>query len=196
MADFYCGGGTLILVALECKHHFHILTSDESVRHKSRAECSAMQCMQAVDHPYLVVYSTSGANAAAAQRALAATAAGAEVPAAAEEDALAGGMCHVCHDPLEQPVVAACGHAFCRVCIGEYLDGCAEAGPAACPCCRRPLSVDLTAAAPVRSLSVAHQALEGLLSPAPVTAPACHSCKLNKAQRYTKSVSLWHITWA
>ena len=39
-----------------------------------------------------------------------------------------------------------------QVCIGEYLDGCA-AGSAACPCCQRPLSVDLTAAGPVRSLT-------------------------------------------
>ena len=72
--------------------------------------------LQAVDHPYLVVYSTSGANAAAAQRALAATASASEAPAGAEEDVLNGGMCGVCHDPLEQPVVAGCGHAFCRVC--------------------------------------------------------------------------------
>lgn len=43
-------------------------------------------------------------------------------------------------------------HAMSQVCIGEYLDGCAE-GSAACPCCQRPLSVDLTAAAPVRSLT-------------------------------------------
>ena len=114
-----------------------------------------------MDHPYLVVYSTSGANAAAAQRALAATAASAEAPAAVEEDMLNGGMCHVCHDPLEQPVVAGCGHAFCRVCIGEYLDGCTEAGPAACPCCQRPLSVDLTAAAPVRPPFAADWAVRG-----------------------------------
>lgn len=75
--------------------------------------------MQAVDHPYLVVYSTSGANAAAAQRALAATASASEAPAGAEEDVLNGGMCGVCHDPLEQPVVAGCGHAFCRVCLHD-----------------------------------------------------------------------------
>ena len=70
-----------------------------------------------MDHPYLVVYSTSGANAAAAQHAIAATASASEAPAGAEEDALNGGMCGVCHDPLEQPVVASCGHAFCRVCL-------------------------------------------------------------------------------
>lgn len=58
--------------------------------------------MQAVDHPYLVVHSTSGANAAAAQRALAATSANSGAAAGAEEDVLNGGMCNVCHDPLEQ----------------------------------------------------------------------------------------------
>ncbi len=95
---------------------------------------------QAVDHPYLVVHSASGAAAAAA----------AKEKAAAEEEDLTGGLCGVCHDPLEQPVVAGCGHAFCRVCLAEYLDGCAAA--AACPSCQRPLSVDLAAAAPVRLL--------------------------------------------
>jgi cytochrome c5 len=58
--------------------------------------------MQAVDHPYLVVHSTSGANAAAAQRALAAMSADNSAAAGAEEDLLNGGMCNVCHDPLEQ----------------------------------------------------------------------------------------------
>ena len=67
-----------------------------------------------MDHPYLVVHSATGTNAAAA-----AASASAAAAAAADGDAegadLAGGMCGVCHDPLEQPVVAACGHAFCRV---------------------------------------------------------------------------------
>ena len=35
-----------------------------------------------------------------------------------------------------------------QVCLGEYLDGCAD-GAAACPCCQRPLSVDLSSATPV-----------------------------------------------
>ncbi len=148
--------------------------------------------MQAVDHPYLVVHSASGATAAAAASAKAAA------KAADDESDLNGGMCGVCHDPLEQPVynhynligqtepcfhelwdpapecvllgevlkcafmffcaqvyrcfllwqvVAGCGHAFCRVCLAEYLDGCS--GAAACPSCQRPLSVDLAAATPV-----------------------------------------------
>ncbi len=86
--------------------------------------------LQAVDHPYLVVYSTSGANAAAAQRALAATASASEAPAGAEDDILNGGMCGVCHDPLEQPVVAGCGHAFCRVCLhASSMQGLCLMGP-------------------------------------------------------------------
>ncbi len=66
---------------------------------------------QAVDHPYRGVHSASSAAAAAAAAALPAG----EGVGAPEEEAAATGMCGVCHDPLEQPVLAACGHAFCRV---------------------------------------------------------------------------------
>ena len=52
---------------------------------------------QAVDHPYLVVHSASGAAAAAAASAEAAAKAN-------DENDLNGGMCGVCHDPLEQAV--------------------------------------------------------------------------------------------
>ncbi|KAK9813234.1 hypothetical protein WJX72_011166 [[Myrmecia] bisecta] len=93
---------------------------------------------QAVDHPYLVVHS--------------ATAPGASAAAAPEEDKVEG-ICGVCHDPLEDPVAAACDHAFCRACITEYLEG--ATGQAKCPSCEKPLTVDLTAttaAVPVRVL--------------------------------------------
>lgn len=106
-----------------------------------------------MDHPYLVVHSASGAAAVAAASAKAAAAA---KSAADDEGDLNGGMCGVCHDPLEQPVVAACGHAFCRVCLAEYVDGCT--GAAGCPSCQRPLSVDLAAASPVRFVLKAPQA--------------------------------------
>lgn len=59
---------------------------------------SKLYMMQAVDHPYLVVHSASGATAAAAASAKAAA------KAADDESDLNGGMCGVCHDPLEQPV--------------------------------------------------------------------------------------------
>lgn len=100
--------------------------------------------VQAVDHPYLVVHSATGANA----RENFAAAASSSAPAAAAADADVNmGMCGICHDPLEQPVLAGCGHAFCRVCLGEYLDGCGQGQAASCPSCQRPLSVDLSAAA-------------------------------------------------
>ena len=86
-----------------------------------------------MDHPYLVVYSTSGANAAAAQRALAATASASDAPADAEGNVLNWGMCGVCHDPLEQPVVAGCGHAFCRVRLPAVFQH-VNAGPKVIAC--------------------------------------------------------------
>ncbi|DBA87235.1 hypothetical protein WJX77_012520 [Trebouxia sp. C0004] len=98
---------------------------------------------QAVDHPYLVVHSATAPGAAEAQKKL------------QEEEAqgLLQGICGVCHDPLEDPVVSVCQHAFCRACMMEYMDG--AQGQAKCPSCDKPLSVDLNAnpSSPVRALS-------------------------------------------
>ncbi|KAL0027325.1 hypothetical protein WJX79_000283 [Trebouxia sp. C0005] len=98
---------------------------------------------QAVDHPYLVVHSATAPGAAEAQKKL------------QEEEAqgLLQGICGVCHDPLEDPVVSVCQHAFCRACMMEYMDG--AQGHANCPSCDKPLSVDLNAnpSSPVRALS-------------------------------------------
>lgn len=55
------------------------------------------------------------------------------------------GICGICHDPLEDGIGADCGHAFCRVCVSEYL-GSTE-GTTTCPTCNRPLSIDLRAPA-------------------------------------------------
>ena len=63
---------------------------------------------QAVDHPYLVVHSAAATAAAAA----AADAEGVTLKAFTSS-----GMCGLCHDPLEQPTIANCGHTFCRVCF-------------------------------------------------------------------------------
>ena len=80
-------------------------------------ECGVPSC-QAVDHPYLVVHSAAATAAAAA----AADAEGSTLNASASS-----GMCGLCHDPLEQPTVANCGHTFCRVCdltrsVGQHPD--------------------------------------------------------------------------
>ncbi|XP_061362746.1 helicase-like transcription factor CHR28 isoform X2 [Gastrolobium bilobum] len=32
-------------------------------------------------------------------------------------------ICHVCHDPPEDPVITMCGHVFCYQCVSEYLTG-------------------------------------------------------------------------
>jgi DNA repair protein RAD16 len=86
---------------------------------------------QAVNHPYLVVHSTSGTGDAA-------TASGQQ------------GSCTICRDPLEDGVAAECGHAFCRACITEYLE--TADGVAACQACEKPLTIDLRNAPTVRIL--------------------------------------------
>ncbi|CAL5211710.1 unnamed protein product [Lathyrus oleraceus] len=81
---------------------------------------------QAVDHPYLVVYSPTAA-------------------------ALKGGNlvsngnveveCGLCHDAVEDPVVTSCEHTFCKGCL---IDFSASLGQVSCPSCSKLLTVDLT----------------------------------------------------
>lgn len=61
--------------------------------------------LQAVDHPYLAVHNAK------------ALVAGEDTRAVPEEQ----GACALCHDPVEDPVLAGCSHAFCRTCVVEYL---------------------------------------------------------------------------
>ncbi|XVE53400.1 hypothetical protein DITRI_Ditri02bG0201200 [Diplodiscus trichospermus] len=81
---------------------------------------------QAVDHPYLVVYSNT-----AAQRA------GSINNDKSNDDQ----VCAICHDPAEDPVVTACAHVFCKACL---IDFSASLGQVSCPSCLRLLTVDLT----------------------------------------------------
>ncbi|KAG9439696.1 hypothetical protein H6P81_019861 [Aristolochia fimbriata] len=79
---------------------------------------------QAVDHPYLVIYSkTSNGHTAESN-----------VPQAQD--------CGICHEEAEDPVVTACEHSFCKACLMEYS---AVLGQVACPSCLKPLTVDFTA---------------------------------------------------
>ncbi|XP_021300424.1 DNA repair protein RAD16 isoform X2 [Herrania umbratica] len=82
---------------------------------------------QAVDHPYLVVYSST-----ASQRA------GSIVNSDKNNDEQ---VCGICHDPTEEPVVTACAHVFCKACL---IDFSASLGQVSCPSCSRLLTVDLT----------------------------------------------------
>ncbi|KAE8667613.1 Helicase protein with RING/U-box domain isoform 2 [Hibiscus syriacus] len=82
---------------------------------------------QAVDHPYLVVYSST-----AAQRA------GSIENSDRNNDEQ---VCSICNDPAEDPVVTACEHVFCKACL---IDFSASLGYVSCPSCSRLLTVDMT----------------------------------------------------
>jgi DNA repair protein RAD16 len=117
-----------------------------------------MRLRQAVDHPFLVLYSQSAASAAAA---------------AGARDTATAGACVLCHEPAESPVTAQCGHSFCRTCVTDYTNSFAGTSASAsssassasasvaeeggsdgegsaviqCPSCLAPLCVDLSRAA-------------------------------------------------
>ncbi|KAL1298889.1 hypothetical protein HN51_043172 [Arachis hypogaea] len=80
---------------------------------------------QAVDHPYLVVYS----QAAARQ--------GGHVAS----NATAEQACGLCREPVEDPVVTSCEHRFCKTC---FIDFSTALGQVSCPSCSQLPTVDLT----------------------------------------------------
>ncbi|KVI00732.1 Zinc finger, RING/FYVE/PHD-type, partial [Cynara cardunculus var. scolymus] len=79
---------------------------------------------QAVDHPYLVVYSKSAIERRAGDA------------GSTDEQ-----VCGLCHDVAEDPVVTSCGHLFCKPCLIEFS---ASYGQPACPSCSKPLTVDFS----------------------------------------------------
>ncbi|KAK1389047.1 ATP-dependent helicase rhp16 [Heracleum sosnowskyi] len=80
---------------------------------------------QAVDHPYLVVYSKT----ALSKNASVVDANNGEV------------ICGLCRDSIEDPVVTACAHSFCKSCLIDYS---ASVGQVSCPTCSKPLTVDFS----------------------------------------------------
>ncbi|KAL6143899.1 hypothetical protein ACLB2K_054594 [Fragaria x ananassa] len=80
---------------------------------------------QAVDHPYLVVYSATAAL---------------RIENKANIDN-SEKICGICHDPAEDQVVTACEHVFCKACL---IDFSASLGQVSCPSCSKLLTVDLT----------------------------------------------------
>lgn len=82
---------------------------------------------QAVDHPYLVVYSRSAATSGTI---------------ASDADKNKGEQeCGICHESAEDPAVTSCGHVFCKSCLLDYST---SLGEVSCPSCSKPLTVDLT----------------------------------------------------
>ncbi|KAL2593974.1 hypothetical protein AAZV13_12G159900 [Glycine max] len=85
---------------------------------------------QAVDHPYLVVYSQSAASRSGVMT----------------NNGTVEQVCGICHEPVEDVVsllfqVTTCEHAFCKACL---IDFSASLGRVSCPTCSKLLTVDLT----------------------------------------------------
>lgn len=80
---------------------------------------------QAVDHPYLVVYSQSAISRRTSEN------------KSSDEQ-----FCGLCHDVAEDAVVTSCEHLFCKSCLIEFS---ASYGQPACPSCSKPLTVDFSA---------------------------------------------------
>jgi DNA repair protein RAD16 len=83
---------------------------------------------QAVDHPYLVVYSKTSTSLANDQN-------------STFDSSTAKNVCSLCNDESDDPVSASCGHTFCRGCIQEYTS---TSGQSLCPSCLKPLTIDFT----------------------------------------------------
>ena len=112
-----------------------------------------MRLRQAVDHPYLVLYSASAAMAAA--RAAAGLDSGDALPPTASANV--ADVCALCGEAAERPVASACGHVFCTECVRELLDAVPDGAddgttPAPnCPACFAALSVVLDSDTPAAS---------------------------------------------
>ncbi|TYZ61015.1 hypothetical protein PybrP1_009595 [[Pythium] brassicae (nom. inval.)] len=111
---------------------------------------------QAVDHPYLVIFSKS--NPALQLPASASAASGVTVRPVVQEKPLLSArstadddddantheqLCAICHEDAEDPVAAKCGHTFCRECVKEFIESLPVGAEATCPSCSQLLTVEL-----------------------------------------------------
>ncbi len=110
---------------------------------------------QALDHPYLIVYSSTkreGMNSVGS---------GILPPFSSHSSAQEENNnnsrsgddgnnnaidedCVVCHNPADQPVQARCGDVFCKACVFELADIAPNDAVLECPSCSEPLTVDLS----------------------------------------------------
>ncbi|KAK7261114.1 hypothetical protein RIF29_27418 [Crotalaria pallida] len=81
---------------------------------------------QAVDHPYLVVYSPTAKSRGGNM---------------ANNNAPTEPVCDICHQAAEDPVVTSCEHVFCKACL---IDFSASLGQVSCPSCSQLFNVDFT----------------------------------------------------
>lgn len=93
---------------------------------------------QAVNHPYLVIFSNSAMEKKKRE----------QISMKAEEIALSDSLpvaevCALCKDPPEDMVIAACGHQFCRMCVIDFMESVQEGASTLCPTCDAPLTINL-----------------------------------------------------
>lgn len=129
---------------------------------------------QAVDHPYLVIFSKSNP---ALQLPVSSLGDGSSTdtfrrPVVEEkplrstqgdsinhndDDDSAEQLCTICHEDIEDPVVAKCRHEFCRECVREFIESLPLGADATCPSCSQLLTVELEVKAPALDDVVADQ---------------------------------------
>jgi DNA repair protein RAD16 len=101
---------------------------------------------QAVDHPYLVIYSDTQSTAISSNVTYQ------HDPARIDPEPEITGDCDICHEPIENQTHSACGHQFCKSCITDYMESIDIANEATtgrnkqsitCPTCMEPLTLNL-----------------------------------------------------
>lgn len=86
---------------------------------------------QAVNHPYLIVYSKTNCEKHVGQR-----------PVSRVDDRF---ECDICHEfPTDRVLSSCCRASFCRSCVLDYVAGAGGDDNMPCPSCRSPFSIDLT----------------------------------------------------
>ncbi|KAF0709610.1 Aste57867_5835 [Aphanomyces stellatus] len=101
---------------------------------------------QAVDHPYLVIYSNSNPALQVPTPDVPATE---DLPLiepapVTKTDKIDEDVCGFCHEPLEGAVQSTCLHQYCRSCVEEYIGSLLMGAQAVCPTCNEPLTVDMS----------------------------------------------------
>lgn len=121
---------------------------------------------QAVDHPYLILYSKTSRNFnmddAYAQPVVTVPALNKPEVDDADED-----PCSFCKDTLEDPVVAECGHSFCRSCIKLYMSTIVADAAITCPSCDKALTIQVDEQVPDTKVEKLAKNRKGILSRLP-----------------------------
>jgi DNA repair protein RAD16 len=88
---------------------------------------------QAVDHPYLVIFSNSIKDYAPSNSGITS-----QLPAPPEIEE----VCALCHEPPDDVRKSACGHLFCHDCAADLVENAASSGSKCnCPECNKPLTL-------------------------------------------------------